>query len=68
MSNWDVMSPPVPPDGKAFLRLNPKDGKRWVYCGWCEQKLFPVDDDTEIRRLRMMCRGSRCKRITEIDV
>jgi hypothetical protein len=62
----DFMNPPVPPDGQAYVSLNTKDGTRWVRCGWCDQKLFPVDRDTQIIHLRLKCK--KCKRLTEIFV
>lgn len=68
MSDFTAMNPPVSPDGKAYISASVKDRRLWTHCGWCGHKLFPVDDDTKIEHLRMMCKDSKCKRITEINV
>ena len=63
----DFMNPPTEPTGNAYLNIE-KDGRLWARCGWCGEKLFPVDDDTEIKHFRFKCKGSKCKRITEINI
>ena len=63
-----VMNPPEDGfDGQADIRID-EDGKRWVYCPWCDKKHFPVNDGARIQGFQFQCRNSKCKRIFIISI
>ena len=62
------MNPPLPHNGIAFVQVDNKTQKRWVYCPWCGKKAFPIDARTRIAKLFIKCRGSNCKHMFEVNV
>ena len=65
MGNWDVMNPPVEPDGQAYTEKDFKTGRMWVCCPFCGKRNLSVDEDTKIQKLRMTC---KCKREFEVNI
>lgn len=64
MGNWDVMNPPVEPDGQAYTEKDYKTGKIWVCCPWCGKRNFAIGEDTRIEKLPWTC---KCKREFEVN-
>ncbi len=58
-----AMNPPEDGfDGQADIRID-VDGKKWVYCPWCDKKHFPLNQQAVIKDFHYQCRNSKCKRI-----
>lgn len=38
----------------------------WFCCPYCGRKLFPVDNETQIHKLRFKCK--HCKREFEVNI
>ena len=66
MGNWDVMNPPVEPDGQAYTERD-NQGRLWVCCGWCGNRNFLIRPTTRIENMPWKCKGSKCKREFEVN-
>ena len=67
MGNWDVMNPPVEPDGQAYTQKDFKTGRIWVNCPYCGSRNFFVNENTRIENMPWKCKGSKCKREFEVN-
>ena len=66
MGNWDVMNPPVEPDGQANIDRD-NQGRLWVSCPWCGNRNFLIRPTTRIENMPWKCKGSKCKREFEVN-
>lgn len=62
----EMMNPPEPWDGQALIK-NIK-GNKYACCPFCMKKSLLIDQKTEIKHLKIKCKGSNCKKVYEVNV
>ena len=55
-------------DNKEAYTRRDKENVIWVHCPYCNNKLFPINEDTKIINMDYKCRSSHCKRIFKINI
>lgn len=62
------MNFPADANGQAYIQYDWKTKKKWVHCPFCGKKQFPIEEDTKIRNLKHICKGSKCKKEFWVNV
>lgn len=64
----NFMNSPEPHNGQAYIQLDSKTGKLWVFCPWCGKKAFPISEGAVIQNQKFLCRGSNCRKEFVVNV
>lgn len=68
MNLSNIMNPPEPPDGQAYIEKDYRTGELFVMCPYCGKKNLKIRETTRISNLTLKCKGSSCKKLFEVNV